>query len=225
MGYLDNSTITVDAILTNRGRELLSLQGSGGASQFEITKFALADDEVDYRLYNSAHPLGTNAAGRIIEKMPVLEASTDDTLVMKYKLVTITGNEAAGDGGSKLIPTLIPNISLTGNSTTIRTSPNANPAFIALDNIQTRTTSLGGAAQETGGYTVVIGDSTIAVFENGYTGTTTNRTSVRGPATATGTRFKIIPAPSISSETATTTITIYGNNTGATTTFNLSVTP
>ena len=46
MGYLDNSTITVDAILTKRGRELLA-QCRGTTSGFNITRFALADDEVD----------------------------------------------------------------------------------------------------------------------------------------------------------------------------------
>ena len=46
MGYLDNSSITVDAILTKKGRELLA-KGDGS---FQITKFALSDDEVDYNL-------------------------------------------------------------------------------------------------------------------------------------------------------------------------------
>ena len=41
---MDNTTVTIDAILTKKGRELLAK----GRSQFNITKFALADDEVDY---------------------------------------------------------------------------------------------------------------------------------------------------------------------------------
>lgn len=53
MAYLNNNTTVVDAVLTNKGRELLS-QG-----QFNVTKFALADDEIDYSLYDSAHPLGS----------------------------------------------------------------------------------------------------------------------------------------------------------------------
>ena len=44
MGYLDNSSITVDAILTKRGRELLARNDGS----FQITQFALGDDEVDY---------------------------------------------------------------------------------------------------------------------------------------------------------------------------------
>lgn len=91
MGYLDNSTITVDAILTKRGRELLA-QGRGqvgGASSFQITRFALADDEIDYDLWNPAHPLGSNYYGAVIENMPITEAVPDETQSMKYKLITL----------------------------------------------------------------------------------------------------------------------------------------
>ena len=62
MGYLDNSSITVDAILTKKGRELLSK----GRNSFNITQFALADDEIDYNLWNPAHPLGSSYYGIII---------------------------------------------------------------------------------------------------------------------------------------------------------------
>lgn len=85
MGYLDNSTITVDAILTKKGRELLAR----GQNEFQITQFALADDEVDYDLYNPEHPLGTAFYGAAIENMPVTEALTDESQMMKYKLVTL----------------------------------------------------------------------------------------------------------------------------------------
>jgi len=75
MGYLDNSSVIVDAILTKKGRELLAK----GNNQFNITKFALADDEIDYSLYNPAHPLGTDYYGIAIENLPMLEASPYDT--------------------------------------------------------------------------------------------------------------------------------------------------
>jgi hypothetical protein len=88
MGYLDNSTITVDAILTKRGRELLA-QGRGTTGGFNITRFALADDEVDYDLWNPAHPLGSDYYGAVIENMPVTEAVPDETQSMKYKLITL----------------------------------------------------------------------------------------------------------------------------------------
>lgn len=85
MGMLDNSVLTVDAILTKRGRELLA-QGSG---RFNITHFALSDDGVDYSLFDPAHPLGTNYFGAAIESMPVTEAVPDETQSMKYKLISL----------------------------------------------------------------------------------------------------------------------------------------
>lgn len=85
MGYLDNSVLTVDAILTKKGRELLA-RGDGSAA---ITQFALADDEIDYTLYNPNHPKGSAFYGEAIENMPVLEAFPDETQVMKYKLTTL----------------------------------------------------------------------------------------------------------------------------------------
>src|SRR5210317_797271 len=85
MGYLDNSIITVDAILTKKGRELLA-RGDGS---FRITQFALADDEIDYTLYNPQHPSGSAFYGEAIENMPMLEAFADETQIMKYKLTTL----------------------------------------------------------------------------------------------------------------------------------------
>ena len=85
MGYLDNTSITVDAILTKKGRELLAK----GDDSFEITQFALGDDEVDYQLWNAAHPKGTSYYGVIIDNMPLLEAFPDETQMMRYKLVTL----------------------------------------------------------------------------------------------------------------------------------------
>ena len=85
MGYLDNSIVTVDAILTKKGRELLA-RGDGS---FKITQFALSDDEIDYTLYNPTHPSGSALYGEAIENMPLLEAFPDETQIMKYKLVTL----------------------------------------------------------------------------------------------------------------------------------------
>lgn len=85
MGYLNNSIVTVDAVLTKKGRELLA-RGDGS---FKITQFALADDEIDYTLYNPKHPSGSEYYGEAIEQMPLLEAFTDETQMMKYKLATL----------------------------------------------------------------------------------------------------------------------------------------
>ena len=88
MGFLNNTTVTVDAILTKKGRELLAQ----GTNAFNITKFALSDDEVDYRLFDTSHPNGTDFYGAVIENMPLLEAFPDENHVLRYKLVTLPKN-------------------------------------------------------------------------------------------------------------------------------------
>jgi len=85
MGFLNNTSVTVDAILTKKGRELLAQ----GTEAFNITKFALADDEVDYNLWDVTHPNGSDYYGAVIENMPLLEAIPDENHVMRYKLVTL----------------------------------------------------------------------------------------------------------------------------------------
>ena len=104
MGYLNNQIITVDAILTKKGRELLA-KGDGS---FDITQFALSDDEVDYTLYNPNHPSGSAFYGEAIENMPLLEAFPDESQMMKYKLVTLPRQTAkmpilAGSGIGPLL--------------------------------------------------------------------------------------------------------------------------
>ena len=74
MGFLDNSSVTVDAILTKRGREILSEGGD-----LNIIKFALSDEEVDYTLYDVTHPNGTDSYGAVIENMSLLEATPNRT--------------------------------------------------------------------------------------------------------------------------------------------------
>jgi hypothetical protein len=85
MGYLNNQIVTVDAILTKKGRELLA-KGDG---TFNITQFALGDDEIDYTMYNPNHPSGSAYYGEAIENMPLLEAFPDETQTLKYKLATL----------------------------------------------------------------------------------------------------------------------------------------
>tara|TARA_R110002167_G_scaffold194497_2_gene397187 strand:+ start:8379 stop:9032 length:654 start_codon:yes stop_codon:yes gene_type:complete len=85
MGYLDNSSITVDAILTKRGRELLSRNDGS----FKITQFALGDDEIDYSLFNESHPNGTQYSAEAIENMPLIEAIPNGANSMNSKLITL----------------------------------------------------------------------------------------------------------------------------------------
>lgn len=137
MGFLDNTSITVDAVLTKKGRELLAR----GQNEFQITKFALADDEVDYELWNAAHPLGSDYYGIIIENMPIVEAVTDESYSLKYKLLTLPKNTIR-------IPQIVP------NPTSVTLEEGGNQQVITL------TTKNGG--NETLGYTVTLINSDAA---------------------------------------------------------------
>jgi hypothetical protein len=85
MGFLDNSgDIILDAVLTDHGRKLLA-KGDGS---FQITKFALADDEINYTLYNATHASGSAYYDVEILQTPVLEAFTDNAGSVKSKLIS-----------------------------------------------------------------------------------------------------------------------------------------
>ena len=138
MGYLNNSTITVDAILTRKGREILA----SGQSNFNISQFALADDEVDYDLYNPDHPLGTAFYGVVIENMPVTEALPDETQMLKYKLVTLPK-------GTAQIPVVsVGNLESTGITLNFGEPFTITPSTINMQ-----------AGNSTFGYTAILSDS------------------------------------------------------------------
>ena len=81
MSFLDKSSLVVDAVLTKLGRERLS------QNNFVVAKFALGDDEVDYKLYNESNTQGPNNYGIVIENMPIHQAFLSTDLALKYKLV------------------------------------------------------------------------------------------------------------------------------------------
>ncbi len=91
MGYLDKTSITVDAILTKKGRELLARNDGS----FEITQFALGDSEIDYTLFNENHPNGTQYSAEAIENMPLIEAIPDGGNMMQSKLITLARGTSA----------------------------------------------------------------------------------------------------------------------------------
>ncbi len=116
MGFLDNTSITVDAILTKKGRELLAR----GQDEFRITKFALADDEVDYNLWDTSHPNGSNYYGAVIENMPLLEAFVDENQLMRYKLTTLPKETAK----LPILELPSPSLNFNGAGITQTISPN-----------------------------------------------------------------------------------------------------
>lgn len=207
MGYLNNTTTTVDAILTKKGRELLA-KGSG----FEVVKFAVADDEIDYSLWTPTHPLGSAYYGAIIENMPLVEASPDETQVMRYKLVTLPR-------GTKEIPVIA-----LGFTSIIITAGQFNSLPI-------RPTTSQGFNGAGFGYTAILFDSNAAVLVG--TGLSDN-SAITTPAflgdittanatVARGLEFTITPKDVPTQ--VTTSLTVIGNETGATITIPVIVKP
>lgn len=114
MGVLDNTTVTVDAILTKKGRELLAK----GEGEFLITKFALSDDEIDYNLYDVTHPNGSNFYGQAIENMNLLEPVPSGIYSLRYKLGE-GGTTPGSSGDTNAVVTIAPSsLSITNNIAT-----------------------------------------------------------------------------------------------------------
>jgi hypothetical protein len=199
MGYLNNSTITVDAILTKKGRELLAR----GRDEFKITQFALSDDEIDYDLYNTEHPLGTAYYGAAIENMPIIEAIPDETQMMKYKLVTLpkgTARIPVVDAGLTVLNLQGRQTALISPTTVNFTNGNAQYGYTAIlsDSDVAEIRVISAAANQAGAPTVAqfIGDSEAAQS-----------------VTVSGMQFEIVAKEQLlSSKTAT--LLLIGNETG-----------
>lgn len=203
MAYLDNTEITVDAILTKKGREKLAA-GQG----LNITQFALADDEIDYGLYEPAHPKGSAFYDAAIKAIPVLEASPDETQVMRFKLVTLPKN-------STRIPKVsfgVPNISVSQDEGEVALTPTTSPS-----------------GNTTSGYTVVLANKEAGTIIGSGTTTAAGTSPVflgdevtTTAAVVNGRVFKFIPNPNLT-QTIQTTITVYGNETGGSQTIPVTV--
>jgi hypothetical protein len=207
MGYLDKTTITVDAILTKKGRELLAK----GSEFFNITQFALADDEVDYGLWDVNHQLGTNYYGQAIEAMPLVEAVPNENYMMKHKLVTLPKNISRMPAVTVGITSIV--LQYGGDKAPIT----PNTANFANGN-------------KTYGYTAILANSDAAylnIAPGGQVGSINPTTAdyigdTGNSITAVGTRFEIIAKPQPISD-ITTTITLIGNETGGYVTITLTV--
>ena len=190
MGYLSNTVVTVDAILTKKGRELLA-KGDG---TFKITQFALADDEIDYTLYNPDHPSGSAFYGVAIENMPLLEAFPDETQIMKYKLTTLPR-------GTAKLPVLDLGFSA------IRLKQGASLA------ITPQTLNYLGSSQafESSGYVATIADARVLNTYNGV-GINTPEATALNSTTTLGTNVSKTVIGSSINLTATTVNTLFGAN-------------
>lgn len=223
MGYLNKATITVDAILTNRGRELLAQSGRGALN---ITKFSIADDEVDYGLYNVAHPEGSEYYGSIIENMPVLEATPDEQQIMRYKLVTLDSAEFSNtfvrSNGTILIP------AITGfENKTLSSAPGTPQAAF---NIATNPTFAEN-------YTLIVANANLFNIYGGVYNAQNNSTPLNTASTinangsitlkftggAGGTITTLFTIAKIEGKTGSTTATLFGDKTGATASITITV--
>ena len=191
MGYLNNTVITVDAILTKKGRELLARNDGS----FRITQFALSDDEIDYTMFNPTHPSGSSYYGEAIDGMPLLEAFPDESQIMKYKLVTLPRGTAK-----------LPVLNLGYDSITLKQGASLaiTPQTLNyLDNEQT---------YETSGYSATIADVRLM---NTFTGMGINSEAAtsQNATTTLGTNVSKTVIGSQFNLRATTVNTLFGSNT------------
>jgi len=215
MAILSPTVVTVDAILTTKGRELLARNDGS----FQITQFALADDEVDYTLYNPSHPSGSAFYGEAIENTPIIQAFPNDTQVMRYKLVTLPR------GTSRL-----PVISLGYDTITLKQGASLTITPQTLNYLGATSTfeangytatiadiRLVSAFQGTGITTTTVGDQSL----NTTTGAVLSKSTLGTSFTITGTTVNTLFGSSLTS--LSTTITVIGRDSGARITVPLNI--
>jgi len=189
MGYLNNNIITVDAILTKKGREVLAQNNTNSP----ITQFALSDDEIDYKLYNPTHPLGIEFYGQAIDNLPILEAFPDEQQIMKNKLVTLPRGTAK-----------LPVIDIGFASIVLKQGNKLNITPQTLNYLGNNQTS------ESSGYSATIGDIRVlsSITGLGIDGETLNE----NPSNSTiGTNISKTVKGSQINITATTVNSLFGN--------------
>ena len=205
MGYLNNQVITVDAILTKKGREKLARDGD-----LVITQYAFADDDIDYGLYDVSHPNGSSYYGAVLENMPLLEAFPDENHVMRYKLVTLPKSTQA-----------MPILEVAQSAVTLR----------RLNSVSIISPSTQNGSDDTLGYTFILHNQSMARLrvragsQVSATGTTVpfflDEDDLPNSISVVGKSVEI--RPKRLTRTQTTQLTIVGNETAATTTINITV--
>lgn len=190
MSYLSSTSVVVDAILTTKGRELLARNDGS----FRITQFSLADDEIDYTLYNPNHPSGSAFYGEAIEAMPILQAYPNDTEIMKYKLITLPRGTAK-----------IPVLDLGYTSISLRQGASLSITPQTLNYLGATSTF------EQSGYVATIGDVRTMSSFNGVGINTPEATSLNSTTTIGTNVSKTVIGTTINL-TATTVNTLFGSN-------------
>ena len=175
----------------------------------------MADDEIDYSLWNPDHPNGTAYYGAAIEALPITEAVVDETQSLKYKLVTLPRKTIR-----------IPRVSVS------TLSYNLYPGQSVTITPQTINYTLGNT---TFGYTFTLADSDVVsmyVDETApgqqYAGTGAltppqmNQSESGTSITLTG-KSVVITANMLQLASKSTTLTIEGTETGGAVVVNITV--
>ena len=196
MSYLSSTSVVVDAILTKKGRELLSRNDGS----FQITQFSLSDDEIDYTLYNPNHPSGSAFYGEAIEAMPIIQAYPDDQEIMKYKLITLPRGTAK-----------IPVLSVGYSNIVLKQGSSLSITPQTLNYLGATSTF------EASGYVATIADVRTTATFNGVGINTPEATSLNSTTTIGTNVSKTVIGTTINI-TATTVNTLFGTNTSLYTT-------
>lgn len=205
MAYLDNSTITVDAILTKTGRKLLSQ----GNNKFKITKFGLSDSEVDYGLWNPDHADGSSYYGEKIEHMCILEPTPNTNTLNSHLYTGPAGQTLWGKiEGIQSAYTLKPKGSITLKPYIVGQTDNIKPTFnFKTTNIATagyNPAMIKDPANTAHTYLGYVNDiSTLTISWSSF------ETAIHGGTNGEGVEFTINILNTQTGATAQTTITTY----------------
>jgi hypothetical protein len=208
MAYLDNTAVTVQALVTNKGRQLLAKNGT-----LSINSYALGDDEINYNLYQPNNPLGSAYYDLAIRNTPIMEPLSDETQALKHKLVTLPAGV-----------TSIPVVSVS--QTSIITDKNYSAQILIIP-------STNPTYDTTLGYTAILVNKNVGSLTVTQTNSL-NSTSATVPAfygsavteasqVVVGLQFQFIPNSTLVTTTSTQII-IVGNESGGSVTIPVTVT-
>lgn len=207
MAYIDNTIVEVQCTLTRKGASILAKD----PSRFNIIKFAVSDDEVDYDMWNPNHSLGSDYYGEMIDNMPLLEPNPNESQSLKYKLVTLDKNTVK-----------LPVIDVGQTSVVLKKSAQLYTISPSVLNYPDGNGTLG--------YTAILSDSNLATIEPtpGFTvdvagtPTVTVEDVSNESITVIGKKFDIKAKAQPFSD-GNATVTIIGNETGGIKVINLTV--
>jgi hypothetical protein len=185
MAFIDSTSAIIDCVLTRKGKELLAKNDGS----FKIAKYALSDDEINYQLYNV-----TNDDDSQILSLPILEPSSNEKSMMKYKLVTI------GKG-----TTFIAIVVVVPDNITLSTS---------IQDLMIGSVTVSTLYGNDSSYNVYSRDATIAIPTADTIKTETDREGIKNA---------LLTVKAVSTTSGSTIFDIVGNDTGSRTTLLVNI--